>query len=213
MALEGFKKFFSSPEMFFRIGAKILVHIIYNLKSKGFENIPEEGGAILISNHIAYVDGLIIHTVCNRPVHFVIDENIYKMPMVKYFMDHNGAIPIAPNRKAVKLALRQVSNALKAGHLVCIFPEGRLTYTGNMSRFRFGVEWMAKRDHVPVVPIALKGLWGSIFSRKYRKSRFRYFPRSFRRKIIAACGEPVPPEKAKINHLQRVLMDLKNTIE
>lgn len=208
---KGVLRFFSSPEMFYRYGSKLLIHCIYRTDFRGFEQIPETGPALLISNHVSYMDGLILHTACKRPIHFVIDEDIYNIPMVKYFLDMNGAVAIAPNRASVKRALRQVSDLLRAGHLVCVFPEGSLTYTGNMARFRFGIEWMLQNDPVPIVPIALKGLWGSIFSRKYLGQRFAWFPRSLFRKVTAICGAPIPPEQATVSHLQRVLMKLKNS--
>jgi 1-acyl-sn-glycerol-3-phosphate acyltransferase len=82
-----------------------------------------------------------------------------------------------------------------------------------MTRFKFGIEWIVKRSPVPVYPIALKGLWGSVLSRKYRHSRFKMFPRSFRRKVWAKVGEVIPAEKVKVSNLQRVVMDLKNSIQ
>ncbi len=208
-------QFFTSPELFYRYGAKIVAKMMYDLHYSGFENIPETGPALLISNHISYVDGLIIHTIVKRPVRFIIDEEIYEAFGVKHFMELSNAIPIAPNKKSVKWALEQVSEAMKAGDIVCIFPEGSLTYTGNMTRFRFGIEWMANQNDVPVIPMALKGLWGSIFSRKYIKQSFimRLIPRTFRMKVVAVCGKPILSSDAKINYLQRKIMELKNSIE
>jgi 1-acyl-sn-glycerol-3-phosphate acyltransferase len=200
-------------EAFYRHGAKVVVRLLYNCKFSDFDNVPKTGAAIIIANHITYMDGMVLNAAIDRPIRFVIDHDIYHVPAVKHFMDLNGAIPIEPNRASVKQALRKVSEAMKQGDLVVIFPEGSLTYTGNMIRFRFGVEWMAKRDNVPIVPVALKGLWGSIFSRKYRHSKWPMMPRSFRRKVHAKCGVVIPPEKAKINHLQRVMMKLKNSID
>ncbi len=201
----------TSLEAFYRQGAKILVRVLYRAEFRGFEKIPATGPALLIANHITYMDGLILHAACKRPIVFLIDEDVYRIPFVKYFMDMNGAVPILPNRESVSKALAEISHRLKNGEVVGVFPEGMLTYTGNMARFKFGIEWMVQNDPVPVYPIALKGLWGSIFSRKYRRSRFRYFPRSFRRKVTAVCGDPIPPEKAKISYLQRRIMDLKNS--
>lgn len=207
------KKFFSSPAMFYSFGIRVLVHLIYRLRIVGFENIPERGAAIIISNHVSYMDGLIMNTAIKRKVHYIIDEEIYNIAPVKYWLDHAGAIPIRANKSSIKRALRQASDVLRGGGLVFIFPEGFLTYTGNMMRFRFGVEWMLKNDQVPVIPIALKGLWGSILSRKYAGSMFPWFPRSFRRKVTAICGKPIPPEKATLSYMQREIMRLKNSVD
>jgi len=200
-------------ENFYRYGAKCLIRVLYRCKFSGFEHIPPTGGAIVICNHISYMDGLVLNAAIKRPIRFVIDEAIYNVPAVNHFMTLNGAIPIAQNRQSVKLALRQVSDAMKAGDLIVIFPEGSLTYTGNMTRFRFGVEWMAKRDNVIVIPIALKGLWGSIFSRKHLRSKWCWMPRNIRRTVWAKCGQPIPADQAQINHLQKVVMKLKNSID
>lgn len=206
---------FKMPDLteFYRKGAKALVYLIYRPKYFGFERIPETGPAVLIANHVSYVDGLIIHAGINRPVHYVIDQEIYELPGVNYFMRLNGSIPIAPKREVVEAALDQISEYLKQGELVCIFPEGRLTYTGSLGRFKPGIEFIIKRDPVPVYPIALNGLWGSVFSRKYLKARFRWLPRSLRRREIRAiCGEPIQPENVTINHLQEVVLKLKYSL-
>lgn len=204
--------FFTHPEIFFRYGIKVLVRLIYRVKFTGFDNIPATGPAILISNHVSYMDGLVIIAACKRPVSFVIDEGIYNVPMIKYFMDLNGGIPIAPRKDSVQSAIEKVTEALKQGKLVCIFPEGSLTYTGNLARFRFGVEWMVQHSNAPVIPMALKGLWGSVYSRKYLEKKYPWLPKSLFRKVTAICGKPIPPEKATINHMQRVVMELKNSV-
>ena len=198
---------------FYSKGAKVLTHVIYRMDIRGFDAIPDEGPAIIICNHVSYMDGLVLHTSCKRNIRFIIDAKIYNTPFVKYFMDIGGAIPILPNRKSVKNALDEVSNALKNGDIVCIFPEGSLTYTGNLSRFKFGIEWMVKRNPVPIYPVAIKGLWGSIFSRKYLGSKLRWVPRSLRRKVSVKCGDSIDPKNAKINFLQKSLMDLRDSIE
>lgn len=205
------KKF--DPTDMFRRGAKRLVYLLYKPKYYGFERIPETGPAVLIANHVSYVDGLIIHAGINRPVHYVIDQSIYELPGVNYFMRLNGSIPIAPKREVVEAALDKISEYLQAGELVCIFPEGRLTYTGSLGRFKPGIEFITKRDAVPVYPIALNGLWGSVFSRKYLRARFRWVPRSLkRREISAICGEPVQPEDVNINRLQEIVLKLKYSL-
>lgn len=208
----GLKAFFSSPEMFYRMGARGIVKLVYRTNFVDFEKyIPETGPAILISNHISYMDGLIIHAaVKNRRVYYVIDKEIYEVPPVKYFMDMCGCIPIEPKKESVTKALERVGEVLQDGHIVTIFPEGWLSRTGNLRRFRFGVEWMAHENKVPVIPMAIRGLWGSIFSRKDSDKWYRWIPRTLFRKVSAICGEPIPWQEAKINLLQRKVMELKD---
>ena len=185
---------------------------VYRPTSIGFEPIPKTGPAIFISNHVSYVDGPIIDAGCPRPVRYIIDEDIYRLPGVHYLMSMDRAIPIAPNRKSIERAMDEISQGLKAGDIICIFPEGSLTFTGGLGRFRPGIEWMIKRDPVPVIPIALSGLWGSVFSRKYLKSPLRWLPRHFGLKPIAKCGPPIPPDLVSINYLQDVVLKLKYSI-
>lgn len=189
--------------------ARLVVFIIYRVEFIGFEKIPKDGPVILIANHISYVDGLVLQAACNRPIIYIIDKPIYELPIVNYFMRLSKAIPIFPKKEDVQIALDKVSQALENGEAVCIFPEGQLTYTGHLGRFKPGVEWIIERDPVPIYPIALRGLWGSIFSRKYIKSRWRWLPRSFRRSIKAVCGDVIHPEQVKVNQLQRVILQLR----
>jgi 1-acyl-sn-glycerol-3-phosphate acyltransferase len=209
----GIRGLIRNPEPFYRFCARIIIRVLYRTRFEGFEALPAEGGAVLISNHVSYVDGLILNAASKRKVRFVIDDVIYRIPAVNYFMKLDRAIPIAPNRESVSRALDEIEAGLKGGDLICIFPEGQLTYTGNMTRFRFGIEWIIKRAPVDVYPIALKGLWGSAFSRKYRHARFPMLPRSFRRRVWAKVGERISPEKVKVSNLQRIVMDLKNSIQ
>jgi len=123
-------------------------------------------------------------------------------------MKMDRAIAIKPNRESVKKALEKASEALQNGEVIAIFPEGQITYSGYMSRFKLGIEWIVKNDKVPVVPIVLVGLWGSIFSRKYIGKWHRYFPKNIRRTVKAVCGKPIPPEQATINNLQKTLMKM-----
>ncbi len=195
-------------EKFYRSCAKILIRVIYPCEFIGFENIPKEGPCIVIANHVSYMDGLILNCAADRQLRFIIDEDIYNKPFVHYFMKLDRAIPIKASREKVKKALAKASDALQNGEIVAIFPEGQITYSGYMSRFKFGVEWMLKNDPVPVIPIALIGLWGSIFSRKYLGQKYRFMPRYFRRSIKAVCGKPIPADEATINNMQKILMKL-----
>ncbi len=212
--LRNVKHFFSSLDPFLEHGARILAHSLYRLRILGVqEYIPPTGPAILICNHISFVDGLIIHTAIKRKVYYVIDRKIYETPFVKFFLDRCGAIPIEADRDSVAKALEKVRDVLADGHLVCIFPEGYLSRTGNMRRFKFGVEWMAKENKVDIIPMALKGLWGSIYSRKYKGKWHWWIPKTLRRRVTLICGEPIPYQDARVNLLQRRVMELKNSVE
>jgi 1-acyl-sn-glycerol-3-phosphate acyltransferase len=189
---------------------RILVKLLYRIDYHNMDVIPKQGGAILICNHVSYMDGIVINTAVDRPVRYIIDETIYHLPGVHYFMQLNNAVPIAPRRDSVEKALDIVAEGLKNGDLFCIFPEGQITFTGNLSRFRFGVEWMLKRTPVPVIPMALNGLWGSMLSRKDRGKLYRFIPRSFRRQITLRCGTPMEGDKVTISHMQHAIMDLMN---
>src|SRR5690348_2601358 len=118
----------------------------YKPRYINMERIPSEGPVILISNHASYMDGLIIDAGCNRPVRYVIDENTYHAPGMHFIMSRAQAIPIAPTRKSVVHAFDLISDALTRGEVVCIFPEGFLTFTGGLGRFRPGMEWMIKHE-------------------------------------------------------------------
>ncbi len=201
--------FLRDREAFYRFLAKIACLAVYQPKYIGFEQIPETGAAILISNHVSYADGLVIASGVNRPVRFIIDKDIYNAPLVHYFMKYNRAIPIEPTRDSVIKALEEVSSGLANGDIICIFPEGQLTYTGSLGRFKTGIESMVKRNPVPVYPIALTGLWGSMFSRKYLGSLKRWVPKKFSQKVHAICGAPIPAELVSINRLQETVMRLK----
>jgi len=193
--------------------AHSLVKFVYKPHYIGFENIPVAGPAILISNHVSYVDGPIIDAGCKRPVRYLIDEDIYNTPGVHYIMSLDNAIPIGNSKESVERAFDEISTTLRAGELVCIFPEGIITYTGGLGRFRHGIERMIKRDPVPVVPLALSGLWGSIFSRKYLRSSLRMLPREWLRgKVVALCGPVIMPENVNVNYLQEAVLRLKYSI-
>lgn len=194
----------------YRCIADHFVQLIYRLDISGFENIPDTGPALLISNHISYIDGLVIQASCKRPIRFVIDKHIYEIPLVNYFMKLDKGIPIAPNRIDVTNALDQIQKSLEQGEIVCIFPEGELTHSGMIGRFKPGVEWILTRTPVNVYPIALKGLWGSVLSRKYAKLDKGLWPDNFRMKVSSTCGEGINPTTATIDYLQKAVMDLYN---
>jgi len=190
-----------------------LTRFIYKPTYIGFENIPKTGPALLICNHVSYLDGPIIDAGCNRNVRYLIDNSLFHLPVVHQILSLAKAIPITYNRKGVEAAFDEISVGLRNGDLVCIFPEGYLTFTGSLGRFRPGIEWISKRDpDVPIIPMALSGMWGSALSRKYMKSHFRWWPRSWGRRVTVICGPAIPSDKVTVNYLQEVVLRLKYSI-
>jgi 1-acyl-sn-glycerol-3-phosphate acyltransferase len=182
------------PEFLMRFLVWLLVHTVYRMRTGGMENLPEEGAAVLVSNHVSFVDALVIAAACRRPIRFVMDHNYFHLPVLNFFCRTVRAIPIASRKedpKVVEQAFDAVARALEEGSLVCIFPEGRLTSNGDLGPFRPGIEQVVARTPVPVVPMALRGLWGSFFSRKDGRAMSRPF-RRFWSHIECVCGEPVP---------------------
>lgn len=204
---------FSGMSGFYRKAVHGLTSFVYHPSYTGLENIPKTGAAIIISNHVSYVDGPIIdagiYAHCGRNVRYVIDEAIYHLPGVHHLMSMARAIPISSNRKSVEAAFDMISEGLRAGDLICIFPEGYLTFTGSLGRFRPGIEWIIRRDPVPVIPMSLSGLWGSILSRKYLGSWKRFIPRNPYKPVVVKCGEAIAPEVVDVNNLQEIVLRLK----
>ncbi len=183
------------PEFLMRFLVWLLVHTIYRMRTRGLEHLPEHGAAVVVSNHVSFVDALVIAAASRRPIRFVMDHTYFRLPVLNFFCRTVGAIPIASRKddpKIVEHAFDAVAQALEEGSLVCIFPEGRLTADGDVGPFRPGIERIVERTPVPVVPMALRGLWGSFFSRKDGHAMRRPFRRVWSR-IECVCGAPTPP--------------------
>ncbi|HEX4986797.1 MAG TPA: MFS transporter [Burkholderiales bacterium] len=160
------------PEFLLRFVDWLLVHSIYRLKTSGTSHIPEEGPALLVCNHQSLADALIITAACRRPIRFVMYYAIFEVPVLNFLFRAMKAIPIAGSKESPEVleqAYESIAAALSAGELVCIFPEGQLTRDGSIGPFRPGVARILERTPVPVVPMALSGLWRSIFSRNRDK--------------------------------------------
>ena len=200
------------PEFLLRFVAWLLIHSIYRLEQKGLENIPEEGAAVIVCNHVSFVDPLVITAASRRPIRFVMDHRIFRTPVINFVFRHMRAIPIAPAKEdpaMMEAAFEEVARALAAGEVVGIFPEGRITDTGEFYPFRSGIQRIVGRSPVPVVPLALCGLWGSFFSRKDGPAMSRPLRRGLFSKIGLVAGPPVAPEAATPEHLQLLVADLR----
>ncbi len=200
------------PEFLMRFIVWLLIHSVYHLKKEGIEHIPEEGAAVIVCNHVSFVDALIIAAACPRPIRFVMDHRIFKLPIINFVFREGRAIPIASAKEDPALlekAYEEVANALEAGDLVGIFPEGRITDTGELYPFRKGITRIVARTPVPVVPMALKGLWGSFFSRKDGPAMTRPLRRGLFSKVGLAVAAPVSPAAATPEALQDIVAGLR----
>ncbi|MFQ0977964.1 MFS transporter [Vibrio campbellii] len=198
------------PEFTQRFISYLLSHCLYRVSVTGRQHIPEQGAALIVANHVSYVDALILMGTSTRPVRFVMDKSISELPVLEHVFRHAGVIPICSPRKCAetyKRAFEQIEQALNNDEVVCIFPEGRLTSNGELGEFRPGVEKILKRTPVPVIPMALKGLWGSFFSHKNGHALTKR-PTRFWSRIEVNIGELLQPTMLDRHLLQKEVQDL-----
>lgn len=180
------------PQSFLRFTVLGLIRIIYRTRGLHAARVPETGGALLICNHVSYVDALVLSATCDREVVFTVYAGFFNNPFLSRFMHLFGVVPISETR--AKDAILTMAEAIKAGHLVCIFPEGQITRTGFMNEVRKGFELIARRAGAPVIPVYLDALWGSIFS--FEGGRFfTKRPQHFPVYLTAVWGNPIPAER------------------
>jgi len=198
------------PEFFMRFMVWILIHTVYRVRTKDLNNIPREGAAILVCNHVSFVDAMIIAGCIRRPVRFVMYYKIFEMPVLNFVFRTAKAIPIAgkyEDESLLNKAFDDIDEALSEGDLVCIFPEGKLTKNGKMNTFRDGVERIIKRQAVPVIPMTLQGLWGSAFSR-HRSNIFKRLFKGFKSRIGLVVGERLDAENVSAEKLQITVQEM-----
>jgi len=192
------------PEFLGRFIVWILVHTIYRIHKTGLEQIPERGPAVLVCNHVSFVDALVIAGCIRRPIRFVMYYKIFQIPLLSFVFRTAGAIPIASKKEDPELlerAFDRIADSLEKGHLLCVFPEGRITSDGAMSVFRPGIERIVRRNPVPVIPIALRGLADSLFARGSGRS-LRNFPWLLWARISLIAGAPIAPEAVTADGLR-----------
>ncbi|WP_298450337.1 MFS transporter [uncultured Marinobacter sp.] len=201
------------PEFALRFIVWILSHTIYRVRHEGLRQIPEEGPVLLVCNHVTYMDALVIAGAVRRPVRFVMDHQIFKMPILGALFRLAKTIPIGPKAKVPEIydaAFDRIDEELDAGNVVCIFPEGRLTSDGEVGTFKNGVKIILQRRPVPVVPMALRGLWGSFFSHCGGPA-LSHLPKRFWSRIELVAGEPVSAEKANAEMLEQRVKGLRGS--
>jgi len=201
------------PEFLIRFLAWILIHTTHRVKGIHTERIPDEGAAVLVCNHVTFVDWLILSASTQRPIRFVMHYEFLKLPLTGRLFRDAKVIPIAgakENPEVLDAAFERIAEALEHGELVCIFPEGRLTRDGKMSPFRRGIERIVATTPVPVVPLALDGLWGSLFSRYGRGPLRRRFGHLWQ-PVSLVVGEAIEPSRVSVETVERSVTSLLAT--
>ena len=195
------------PEFVLRTFAWVIAKIMYRRTIEGDEHTPVDGPAVFVCNHVSFVDWLLVASSCPRPVRFVMHHTYFEIPVVEWLFRMAKVIPIAPaheDGKTLEVALDKIATELEDGELVCIFPEGKVSRTGEINIFRTGIERIIKRTPVPVVPMAIQGMWGSYFSFGGGGLFKNPFAR-IRSKIIVTFGEPIPPANVSADKLQEIV--------
>ena len=185
------------PDAFLRLGLVLLTHTFYRLKVVGREHVPLQGGALLVSNHVSFVDGLLLIASLDRPIRFLVDARYSNYPVLRPLARVMGTIPISSSGapREILSALREAGRLLDQGELVCIFPEGQITRTGGLLPFQSGFERIVKGRTTPDIPVHLDRIWGSIFS--YVGGRFlTKLPERIPYPITVSFGSPLPAQTA-----------------
>ncbi|MBJ7314055.1 MFS transporter [Rugamonas sp. CCM 8940] len=200
------------PEFLMRFLAWLLIHTVHRVRCIDAERIPAEGAAVLVCNHVSYVDAIVIGAASPRPIRFVMDHRIFKLPLLGWIFRTARAIPIAPAKEdpwLMEKAYVDIAQALHEGDLVCIFPEGKLTSTGDLNEFKGGIAKIVARSQVPVIPMALRGLWGHLLSRGAENVFERTFRTGWRSRLALAVGQPVAPQDATPERLREQVLALR----
>ena len=202
------------PEFIMRLLVWLLVHTVYRVDKSGLGNIPDEGPAVLICNHVSFVDALVLAGCVRRPIRFVMDYQIFQLPILSFIFKTANAIPIAgqrDNAEMLERAFDQISEALQEGELVCIFPEGKITANGEMQPFKSGVTRILERDPVTVIPLALRGLWGSFFSRAHGNAMSKLLPRGLLSRIELIAGDAFDASQTDLDTLHQSVLELRGS--
>jgi len=183
------------PEFYIRFITWFVLTFMYRIKTNNLANVPSEGAAVIVANHVSFVDALLLTSEIKRPLRFIMYYKIFNIPILNWLFRQMGAIPIAGVKEDPAVLAEcyvKIKKALDNGELVCIFPEGFITRDGEIKPFKSGVEKIIETTPVPVIPVALKGIYGSMFSRKHKIR----LPRKFLGRITVEIGTPIPAQES-----------------
>jgi len=201
------------PEFLMRFLSWVLVNALYRLRARGIEeHVPDDGPAIIVCNHVSYMDALILAATLPRPVRFVMYYKIFEIPFMKWIFRTAKAIPIAGARENPELMQRafdEIERALADGEIVGVFPEGALTKDGEIAPFKSGIEHILARSPVPVVPMALRGMWTSMWSRRDGRLKRMRVPRRFRAHVEVVAGPQIAGQIVTADLLEARVRELR----
>ncbi|MCH8944043.1 MAG: MFS transporter [Proteobacteria bacterium] len=202
------------PEFLMRFLAWIVINIVYRIRPSGLENIPSHGPAVVVCNHVSFMDPIILGGCVTRPMRFVMHHKIFQIPLLSFIFRNAKAIPIASakeDQQMMDAAFDKVDAELAAGHIVCIFPEGGITRDGEIQRFRRGIEKIIERRPVAVIPAALGRLWGSWFSRR-KGGGLRKIPGRLFARVPVVFGAPVAAADVTAEKLELLVRTLRGDL-
>ena len=208
----------TAPGLLLRLAAKLIARLTYRFQVRGMEHVPATGPALLVANHVSFIDPVLIMAACPRDVRFIMDSRIFRAPGLGLVFRMARAIPIAPHHEeplVYHAAFEQAVRALQAGEVVCIFPEGGITRDGQLQPFKGGVMKILARAReqgladVPVAPLGLSNLWGSFFSRIEKAGAMtRPFRRGVFNRVALRAGPPVSGDATSPRELQACVQAL-----
>ncbi len=191
-----------------RLAVQLLTGCLYRVRVEGLEHIPQGGGALVVANHVSWVDGVLLGLACPRHPRMVAYAQYFDNPWLGWFGRLGRIIPIGTTRKSMAESIRLAREALQNGEIVCIFPEGNITRNGQMQEFRPGFLAIWKDTDTPVVPAYLDGLWGSIFSFEGGKFFWKW-PKHWRCRVSIRFGPPIR-QPADADEVRRAVEELKS---
>ena len=196
---------FLTPEGLLRLALGLLGRMAYRVTPMGLESLPATGGVLLLPNHISYIDVIVLQLACPRPIRYLVYDEIYQARMLRWGMQLLGAIPVSP--KKARAGIEMAVDALARGEVVCLFPEGALTRTATLQKLNRGYELIARKARVPVMPVWLENVWGSVFS-YYGGHFFWKWPRLVPLKVWIYFGGPMTADEATAETMRRKMLDM-----